>query len=167
MARAENWLLGLLIGQALIGLVSKRVFDKKVGGGRVKRIPVDALSRKYRSALMKFAWPVSIAVGLSWLQSQSYRFFLEDAAGLAQLGLFVAGYSISAGIIAAFESVLTTYFQPQFYKGINTSNSAERAAAWNSYATAIFPALIVTVAVRRDSFPMCRSPRDTCIPVIR
>ncbi len=144
-ANAENWLLGLLAGQLLVGLAGMKVFERKIGGTREKLLPIDALGRKYRVALFRFAWPVSIAVGLGWMQSQSYRFFMNDAAGLAQLGLFVAGYSISAGIIAAFESVLTTYFQPQFYKGINTSNSAGRTAAWNSYASAIIPTLIVTV----------------------
>lgn len=144
-ANAENWLLGLMVGQLLVGIAGMKVFEYKIGGDHEKLHPADALGRKYRAALFRFAWPVSIAVGFGWLQSQSYRFFMNDAAGLAQLGLFVAGYSISAGIIAAFESVLTMYFQPQFYKGVNTSNSVERAAAWNSYASAIIPALIVTV----------------------
>ncbi len=144
-ANAENWLLGVLVGQLLIGFVGMKVFKDKIGGIRGKLFPIDALGQKYRAVLFRFAWPVSIAVGLGWMQSQSYRFFMNDSVGLTQLGLFVAGYSISAGIIAAFESILTAYFQPQFYKGINTTDSADRAAAWNSYAAAIMPALIVTV----------------------
>ncbi len=143
-ANAEHWLLGLLAGQAVLGLVGMRVFDTLTGRDE-KQLPPDPLGRKYRSALLGFAWPLSVAVGLGWLQSQGYRFFLEDAAGLAQLGLFVAGYTISAGIIAAFESVLTTYFQPKFYRGINAGNIVERTVSWNAYAAAIFPALIVTV----------------------
>jgi O-antigen/teichoic acid export membrane protein len=143
--RAEYWLLGMLLSQTLIAITAMIIFERKtqsqVAGGKSN----DRLTSMYIGTLFKFAWPLSIAVGLGWLQSQGYRFVMERTSGLAELGLFVAGYSISAGIIAAFESVLTTYFQPQFYKRINTNDLAERAAAWNAYASALFPALLVTV----------------------
>ena len=53
------------------------------------------------------------------MQGQGYRYLLEGQLGLAQLGLFVAGYGISAGMIAGFESVLTTYFQPRLYRDVS------------------------------------------------
>ena len=75
--------------------------------------------------LFHFAWPVAISVGFNWLQTQGYRFLMADTLGLVDLGLFVVGYGISAGLIAAFESVLTTYFQPKFYKNVSRNNSVE------------------------------------------
>lgn len=143
--RAEYWLLGLLLGQGLITLIAKIIFERKTRPQVTAGEMNDRLTSAYFNTLYKFAWPLSIAVGFGWLQSQSYRFVMEKTSGLAELGLFVAGYSISAGIIAAFESVLTTYFQPQFYRRINTNNPVERTAAWNAYASALFPALLITV----------------------
>lgn len=143
--RAEYWLLGMLLGQTLMAITAKKIFERKTNTQVTTGAANDRITRMYISTLFKFAWPLSIAVGLGWLQSQGYRFVMDKTSGLAELGLFVAGYSISAGIIAAFESVLTTYFQPQFYKRINTNNPVERTAAWNAYASALFPALLVTV----------------------
>ena len=143
--RAEYWLLGILLGQALMAVVAKVIFERKTQFQATTDTASDRLTHMYFSALFKFAWPLSIAVGFGWVQSQGYRFVMERSFGLAELGLFVAGYSISAGIIAAFESVLTTYFQPQFYKRINTSDLTQRAVAWNTYVSVLFPALLVTV----------------------
>jgi O-antigen/teichoic acid export membrane protein len=93
--------------------------------------------------LCHFAWPVAISVGFNWLQTQGYRFFVADSLGLIALGLFVAGYGISAGLMAAFESVLTTYFQPRFYKRVSNNNLVDQSLAWNKYAGAILPSLIL------------------------
>jgi O-antigen/teichoic acid export membrane protein len=93
--------------------------------------------------LLAFAWPVAISVGFNWLQTQGYRFFAADSLGLVSLGLFVAGYGISAGLMAAFESVLTTYFQPRFYKVVSNSTPVEQSAAWNKYAGAVLPSLVL------------------------
>jgi O-antigen/teichoic acid export membrane protein len=67
---------------------------------------------------------------------------------LAQLGLFVAGYGISAGMIAGFESVLTTYLQPRLYRDVSMTDcsSDNQAKAWQRYASAVIPSLILTVA---------------------
>ena len=81
--------------------------------------------------------------GFNWLQTQGYRFFVADPLGLVALGLFVAGYGISAGLMAAFESVLTTYFQPKFYKRVSNDNMAEQSLTWNKYAGAILPSLML------------------------
>jgi O-antigen/teichoic acid export membrane protein len=93
--------------------------------------------------LFDFAWPVAISVGFNWLQTQGYRFLVADSLGLVALGLFVAGYGISAGLMAAFESVLTTYFQPRFYKRVSNNDNDEQSLAWNKYAGAILPSLML------------------------
>lgn len=81
------------------------------------------------------------------MQGQGYRYIIDDQLGLSQLGLFVAGYGISAGIIAAFESVLTTYFQPRLYRDVSGANPTQQAQAWHRYAAAVIPSLILTVAL--------------------
>ncbi|WP_457281232.1 lipopolysaccharide biosynthesis protein [Polaromonas sp. P5_D5] len=136
---AEYWLLGLLIGQTVFAVIGVKLFFDKLRPEQ----PADKLSRSHLKLLFDFAWPVAISVGFNWLQTQGYRFFVADSLGLAALGLFVAGYGISAGLMAAFESVLTTYFQPRFYKRVSTSTIEEQSAAWNKYAGAILPSLML------------------------
>lgn len=136
---AEYWLLGLLIGQTIFAVIGvKLFFDKLRPEG-----PHAKISRPQLRLLFDFAWPVAISVGFNWLQTQGYRFFVADSLGLVALGLFVVGYGISAGLMAAFESVLTTYFQPRFYKRVSTSSLAEQSLAWNKYAGAILPSLML------------------------
>lgn len=136
---AEYWLLGLLIGQTVLAVIGVRLFFEKLQ----PKTPAEKLSKSHLKTLFDFAWPVAISVGFNWLQTQGYRFFVADSLGLIALGLFVAGYGISAGLMAAFESVLTTYFQPRFYKRVSTSTLEEQSAAWNRYAGAILPSLVL------------------------
>jgi O-antigen/teichoic acid export membrane protein len=117
--RAEYWLLGLLVGQAVFAGIGGKVFFARLTTPQAPRS--GGSIRAHIGVLFGFAWPVSIAVGMNWVQSQSYRFFMEDSLGLAALGLFVAGYGISAGLIAGFE----------------------QGKAWTSYASAILPSMLL------------------------
>ncbi len=137
--KAEYWLLGLLIGQAVFAVIGVTVFFDKLK----PPVTVPTPTRAHLSLLFSFAWPVAISVGFNWLQTQGYRFFVADSLGLVALGLFVTGYGISAGLMAAFESVLTTYFQPKFYKRVSNNDMAEQSLAWNKYAGAILPSLML------------------------
>ena len=96
---------------------------------------------------VRFSWPVAVAAGLGWVQMQGYRYIMVDKLGLAEVGLFVAGYVLSAGIIAGFESILTTYFQPRLYRDSNTRDIDKMIRAWRAYAAAVIPSLILTIAI--------------------
>jgi O-antigen/teichoic acid export membrane protein len=138
-ATAEFWLLGLLIGQTVFaGVGTKLFFD------RLNPIKPTLFPNKHQLwILFQFAWPIAISVGFNWLQTQGYRLLVFDSLGLVDLGLFVAGYGISAGLMAAFESVLTTYFQPRFYKSVSNDDVHEQTLAWNEYAAAILPSVLL------------------------
>ncbi|MDR3409558.1 MAG: hypothetical protein P4L87_01200 [Formivibrio sp.] len=143
---AQYWLLGLLLGQILLGGIGTKIFFARLqqtGGGHVST----EIRRTHLQVLFNFAWPVAIAAGLGWVQGQGYRYFMEGRLGLAQLGIFVAGYGISAGMISAFESVLTTYFQPRLYRAASIGGPASQAKAWQRYAAAVIPSLLLTVAL--------------------
>ncbi len=141
---AEYWLSGLLIGQLIVGLVGKKIFFGKLLRVNLVNNIRPKLSHSHIRNLLRFAWPVAIAVGLGWVQSQGYRYLMEERLGLIQLGLFVAGYGISSGLIAGFESIFTTYFQPKFYKQISNENIDDQFSAWYEYAQAILPSLLLT-----------------------
>lgn len=145
-ASAQYWLLGILLGQTLLAAIGTRVlFNRlRVHGATAASV---AMRRQHLHALFAFAWPVALAAGFGWMQGQGYRFVLESHLGMAQLGLFAAGYSISAGIIAGFESILTTYFQPRLYRDATKDHPLEQAQAWRCYASAIIPSLMLTVVL--------------------
>lgn len=143
---AQYWVLGLLLGQAILAVVGTRMLFAKLHI-EVALPTAPAIQKHHLRVLFAFAWPVALAAGLGWVQAQGYRYIMEGELGLAQLGLFVAGYGISAGMIAGFESVLTTYFQPRLYRDANNNQPAEQAQAWLRYATAVIPSLCLTVAL--------------------
>lgn len=143
---AEYWLLGLLAGQTLLAMVGAKVLYVRLSAaGSQRKFP--KIQERHFRALFSFAWPVSIAAGLGWVQSQGYRYVLEGQLGLAELGLFVAGYSISVGMMAGFESVLTTYFQPRLYRDANCNHLERQTQAWQRYAVAVVPSLLLTVVL--------------------
>lgn len=142
---AQYWLLGLLLGQTLLAAVGYKVFFARLQKYEVLHATL-VIRKRHLQTLFSFAWPVAIAAGLGWVQGQGYRYLMEGQLGLAQLGIFVAGYGISAGVIAGFESVLTTYFQPRLYRDVN-SDPAMQTQAWQRYAAAVIPSLVLTVAL--------------------
>ena len=143
---AQYWVLGLLLGQTLLAVIGTKVFFSRLQKPAVLHTP-PTISRRHLRVLFSFAWPVAIAAGLGWVQGQGYRYLMEGQLGLAPLGLFVAGYGISAGMISGFESVLTTYFQPRLYRDVSTDHPVRQAQAWQRYAAAVIPSLLLTVAL--------------------
>jgi O-antigen/teichoic acid export membrane protein len=144
-AFAEYWLLGLLAGQLVFGVIAYRYLFFKIKSSNLLSNFDWITKGNHLRTLFNFAWPVSISVGLGWIQNQSYRFFIEEYMGLAVLGLFVAGYGISVGIMSAFESILTAYYQPNFYRAVNAGNHKAQELAWKNYASIMLPALILMV----------------------
>jgi O-antigen/teichoic acid export membrane protein len=144
---AEYWILGLLVGQMALAIIGSMVLLKKVNVNVTGYKFIQNIHGKHFRSLFNFTWPLAIAAGLGWMQWQGYRFVIESHLGIAQLGLFVAGYSVSAGIIAGFESILTTYFQPQLYSEANKGQAVDQALVWRRYASAVIPPVILTVVL--------------------
>lgn len=142
-ASAQYWLLGLLLGQTLLGVIGTRMLFVRLQKTKALHVPLTIRWRNLHG-LFSFAYPVALAVGLGWIQSQGYRYLMEERLGLTELGIFVAGYGISAGLIAGFESIFATYFQPKFYKRISNDNLSEQSNAWREYAQAILPSMLIT-----------------------
>lgn len=145
---AQYWVLGILAGQTILAVAGSRALfvylERKKSDSFFSSARIE---KQHLRALFVFAWPVAIAAGLAWVQGQGYRYLMETQLGVAQLGLFVAGYGISAGMLAGFESILTTYFQPRLYRDVSDSQPDEQARAWHRYAAAVIPSLLLTVAL--------------------
>ena len=141
---AENWLSGLLIGQLIFGIIGHQIFFKKLLPTSEASHATSKLSKSHFKSLLSFSWPIALAVGLGWVQSQGYRYFMADYLGLAELGLFVAGFGISSGLISGFDSIFSTYFLPKFYRQVSKNILSEQDKAWVEYAQVILPALVLT-----------------------
>jgi O-antigen/teichoic acid export membrane protein len=141
---AEWWFTGLLIGQLIVGAWGLYLLRQTLNRPMPFTQSLSLLNRSAIQGLLNFAWPISLAVSLGWIQSQSYRFIVEHSLGLHDLGLFAAGYGISAGLTAGFESMLTTHFQSIFYKQVNSETAGGAEAAWHHYARSVLPSIALT-----------------------
>ena len=137
---AEAWIFGAIAANLAVAFWATLLFSGPSEYIRGNWVPDSRQNRE----LLRFAWPIALAVGLTWVQTQSYRFWLEDRLGVEALGLFVGGYALSAGVIAGIESILTAYFQPRFYKKVSGGDPNAQAEAWNLYVSALWPAILVT-----------------------
>ncbi|MBN2239557.1 MAG: oligosaccharide flippase family protein [Dehalococcoidales bacterium] len=143
--QAEYWLTGIIIGQFAIFVVSwfylKRKYDKSVSKPKIKKNVIPDI--KSFSNAFHFTWPLSIVAGLSWLQTDSYRFILESSSGLEVLGLFAVGYGIATSIMSAFHDVMSLYLYPIFYREITSADLEGKKQAWNKLASFFIPAIVL------------------------
>lgn len=137
---AERWLAGTLLGQTLFGAIAYVVLFRGDAGQRGEPLRI---SRKQWAAMTSFCWPIGLAVLMQWLHMQGYRFLLAERFGLAQLGMYAAGYGVAASLMSAFETLLTTWYQPIFYRMANSTDPAQRDQAWSVYASVMVPASLL------------------------
>jgi len=141
---AELWILGQLLGHAIFAVLALYPFFKtsipSVTKATIK------LSNIQITKIFSFALPICIAIVLSWVQFSSYRLLLGQYTTLATLGFFVAGYSVSSGIMMAYETSVQQYFNPLFYKSISAKDENTIRDTWQQYADCIIPMLIITTA---------------------
>jgi O-antigen/teichoic acid export membrane protein len=151
--QAEYWMTGLLIGQIIVMLLSVVVIY------RVARRPSNVIvqSGKTRgfdvSSVFRFSWPLIIATGFYWIQNSGYVFLLVKLSNEASVGLLVAGLAIAVSPLVMFESLFTEYYRPIFYRDISYSDNTQKAQAWNRYASAYFPAIVLVAVFMALSGP--------------
>jgi len=141
---AAWWFIGILSGQLLVGMCGLYLLRQTLNPTETHPITNFPFSAEALRGFLNFSWPISIAVSLGWVQSQSYRFVVEHSLGLYNLGLFAAGYGISAGLTAGFESMITTHFQSVFYRQVNAEQPGSADAAWHTYARSVLPSITLT-----------------------
>lgn len=144
-ATAEYWLLGVLIGQAAVLMAAYGVLARHVTARPASAGPPLGAWRTY-IPLFTFAWPLSISVGLNWVQTQSYRFVLSERAGLEALGLFATGYTVAAAVVAAVEALFNQYYMPVFYRHVSSGEADAVSAAWTTMMRYLMPLMTVVGA---------------------
>lgn len=139
--QAEYWIAGQTAGMFIGSVIAIIPFRHILKNETVLR--EQNLYNDVKSVLM-FSLPIAIGVGLNWVQFQSYRFIITDINGLDFLGIFIAGYTVSSGILGAFETTAMNYFYPFFYSKISNADDAQKAATWNQYASVMLPLTMYT-----------------------
>lgn len=142
-ASPELWLLGIFFG-FLLSSLSYVLLDQYARGA----VPVsafhlpDVLPFDWKTMSM-FVGPQAIAFLFFWIQTQSYRFVLSWVTDITTVGLFAAGYMICSVPMQTFESLFNEFYSPTMFRALKGQNIEGIARAWNDYAAAYIPAVIL------------------------
>jgi O-antigen/teichoic acid export membrane protein len=89
-----------------------------------------------------FSWPIAIAAGLYWGQSQGYRFILENTAGIKTLGNFALAYSLGGALVNTADALFHQLYLPVYYREISEETTDSHISAWNTYAKKLVGAIL-------------------------
>lgn len=149
---AVSWILGQYLGMSVFILLSTGSFLRLMRREKVENPLSFKVSRSGAFSVYMFSWPLAIATCLYWLQFQSYKLVLGELSTLTLLGLFTAAYSLSAGIMGAFEAILHTYLHPIFFSKVSKTRvdamsdvSKHESEVWSHYASKVIPASFVAL----------------------
>ena len=146
---AVIWILGLIIGHSIGGVIAWIFLLLKFKNSQ-KKININFFEEKmlpkiFSPTIISFVWPVTLALVLSWVQNQWYRFEFAKTFGESELGLFAAGLMLSVALIGSLESILTTYLLPIVYKKINKTKNVSLIEIWTQYALIVYPVILMAV----------------------
>jgi O-antigen/teichoic acid export membrane protein len=142
-ASPEVWLLGIFCG-FLFSSLSYVVLDRYARGS----VPAGA---SHLPSGLPFDWgtlslfvaPQAIAFLFFWIQTQSYRFVLSWVADITTVGLFAAGYMVCSVPMQTFENLFNEFYSPTLFRALKGQDREGIARAWNDYAAAYIPAVIL------------------------
>jgi len=142
-ASPEIWLLGIFCG-FLLSSLSYVLLDRYVREAvsvSASQLP-DVLPFDWQTISM-FVGPQAIAFLFFWIQTQSYRFVLSWVADITTVGLFAAGYMICSVPMQTFENLFNEFYSPTLFRALKGQDREGIAQAWNDYAAAYIPAVIL------------------------
>jgi len=137
------WLLGIFCGFLLSSfsyVILDRYARESVHAGPAH--PPGILPFDWWTLLM-FVGPQAIAFLFFWIQTQSYRFVLSWVADITTVGLFAAGYMICSVPMQTFENLFNEFYSPMLFRALKGQDREGIARAWNDYAAAYIPAVIL------------------------
>jgi O-antigen/teichoic acid export membrane protein len=139
---AEFWILGQILGQGLMMLIGGALFFHIINRSPSGHLG-DHQAKPILPEMFHFVWPISVASLIMWVQSQSYRFVIQDLHSLEIVGFVAVGYNLGVRLTEKVESLLLTFYEPIFYHQLAHSTKEERVAAWDQYAGFVFPTMLM------------------------
>ena len=141
-ASPELWLLGIFFG-FLLSSLSYALLDRYARMTVPVRSEVPGVLPFDWQTISMFVGPQAIAFLFFWIQTQSYRFVLSWVADITTVGLFAAGYMICSVPMQTFESLFNEFYSPAMFRALKGQDTEGIARAWNDYASAYIPAVIL------------------------
>jgi O-antigen/teichoic acid export membrane protein len=132
-----------LVGTVLLAMVCWGGLSALMSGSYLYRLlkkpqdDDDPFNLKRAKDIFLFSWPLTLAAGLYWGQSEGYRFILQNTAGVDIMGKFVVAYSLGATLMIAIDTIFHQVYLPTFYKEISAETVKSHIVAWNKYAKKI------------------------------
>lgn len=148
-ANAETWMSGLLSAQVLTLLLSGILLIK----GLAQREPLEQNKSPELTApfslmpVIRFAWPLLICTALFWVQRNAFSPWLAAEAGAASLGQFSVAFSLGLLAISSFDTLFRELYSPTYYRAAAHADHDALVKAWQSYAAALFPVLIICLSL--------------------
>lgn len=151
--KAEYWMEGILIGQIITTIIAFYVLFKLVPSKKEElKNHHEYWTIDFKSVFI-FSWPLIMSTGLYWIQTDGYRLIIARFTGEATIGLLTTGLSLAAVPLAMVDTVFTEYYRPIYYQQIAFGDNNHKANAWNQYASAYFPIVIISSVVIAFSGP--------------
>lgn len=141
-ASPELWLLGIFFG-FLLSSLSYVLLDRYARTAVPLSSEVPHVLPFDWKTMSMFVGPQAIAFLFFWIQTQSYRFVLSWVTDITTVGLFAAGYMICSVPMQTFESLFNEFYSPTMFRALKGQNIEGIARAWNDYAAAYIPAVIL------------------------
>lgn len=141
--RAEFWLMGLFGGQGIslfLSIILLLILIKSSTPKIPEAFPAAQFSL---ISVFRFSWPLALCTALYWIQKDSYRLIMANLVGMDIVGIFTINFGIGMMLMASFETLFREYYDPIYYQAISHSSYESKIAAWNNYASAKFPAIIL------------------------
>ncbi|BBB25220.1 lipopolysaccharide biosynthesis protein [Amphritea japonica] len=139
---ASSWLLGILIGNAVIIVFAVYIMRSILSANEVVNnslISLCVFDQQKINKIIRFSVPVSLATVFMWAQNSGYRISIEKLIGLEYLGFLGVGLVLATQIFSVVESILMQYYHPGFYRSIKSESTELRLAAVNSYLNSTIP----------------------------
>jgi O-antigen/teichoic acid export membrane protein len=93
-----------------------------------------------RRTVLSYCLPLSIAAGLMWLQSTSYRFWVGTVWGIADLGLVALGLSVAAQLWAIVETLFMQLLSPYFFRHIaDRKTQSDKSSLLSDLVNVVWP----------------------------
>ncbi|MFC1578170.1 lipopolysaccharide biosynthesis protein [Thermodesulfobacteriota bacterium] len=125
-------LLAVVCWSVISVLISGRYFYGLLNKPIVGQNTLDL--KMVKNDLFAFVWPLAIAAGLYWGQSEGYRFILQRTVGVDVVGKFVVAFNLGAALMIAVDTLFHQLYLPKFYQEISAETDKGHIDAWNKYA---------------------------------
>ena len=139
LPQAEWWLAGGFLAQAVVILPGLWLLDRHLAAPRTDVTPAGLDAASWR----RFAGPAVVSAALYSAQLLGYRFVLNGVAGTKAVAFFTVAFGLGVAAMNAFDYFVTQLAQPRFFRRLTDADPSAMASAWNAYARAVVPAVIL------------------------